>query len=195
MDSVNQAQVLESYAPLKADLDMVSHGIYVSELLDSFGVEGSANLTLYDLTCEALRLLGRKETNKGLLLRYFELQTLKLSGFLPELHVCVVCRNRPAVEMTFFSPDGGGLVCGDCRPEGMRLLPLVSGTVEMLRFLETAEPTHAARFSTSAEVQVQLKAVLAATVRYWLDREMRSAAFLDTARDALSQPSEGTDHA
>lgn len=177
LDTISQAQVLDSFQALKADLEATSRGIYVAELIDGFAAEGSANPSLYTLTCEVLALLGEPSSD-DLLLRYFELQLLKLAGFLPELHACVECRNTPQPGAHLFSPDGGGLLCGDCKPPGARVMPLSVDALEMLRFLERAQPQHAARLSVSSEQKGHIKALLAATVRYWLDRDIRSTDFM-----------------
>jgi len=50
---------------------------------------------------------------------YFALWAVRLSGWLPELHVCLGCGqmlNDPeAPERAFFSRDRAGLICSDCR--------------------------------------------------------------------------------
>ena len=178
LDTISQAQVLDSFQKLKMNLEAISRGIYVAELVEGFATEGSGNPFLYTLTCEVLGLLGEPSTS-DLLLRYFELQLLKLSGFLPELHVCVNCRNSPQSGGHLFSPDGGGLLCDECRPPGARVMPLSTEALEMLRFLESARPQHAAHLSVPPEQERQLKVLLAATVRYWLDKDIRSAGFVD----------------
>ena len=57
-------------------------------------------------------------------------------------------------------------------------MPLSVDALEMLRFLERAQPQHAARLSVSSEQKGHIKALLAATVRYWLDRDIRSTDFM-----------------
>jgi DNA repair protein RecO (recombination protein O) len=50
---------------------------------------------------------------------YFSLWAVRLSGWLPELHVCLACGSLldepEAVERAFFSRGQAGLVCGHCR--------------------------------------------------------------------------------
>jgi DNA repair protein RecO (recombination protein O) len=178
LDTVSQAQVLDGFPAMKADLEAASRGIYVAELLDGFGLEGSGNPPLYDLACVVLGLLGGPSAS-DMLLRYFELKLLEFSGFLPELYNCVECGNPPGLGHHVFSPDGGGLLCDECRPSGVHVMPLSAEALEMLRFLLDAQPLHAARLSPTGEQEQQIKALLAATVRYWLDREVRSGDFLD----------------
>ena len=48
---------------------------------------------------------------------YFSLWALRLSGWLPELHVCLGCGTvLEGAERAFFSRGRAGLICGHCRP-------------------------------------------------------------------------------
>ena len=53
---------------------------------------------------------------------YFSLWAVRLSGWLPELHVCLGCGgvldDPESPERAFFSRGQAGLVCGHCRREG-----------------------------------------------------------------------------
>lgn len=178
LDTISQAQVLDAFRDLKMDLDATSRGLYVAELLDGFAMEGSGNPGLFTLACQVLHLLAAPDTGPDLLLRYFELHLLKLSGFMPELYACVECRTIPAPGSHHYSPDGGGLICAGCKPSGLRVMPLSVEALELLRFLDGSRPEHAARLSVTSELSGDLKALLAATVRYWLDRDVRSARFV-----------------
>ena len=50
---------------------------------------------------------------------YFDFWAVRLSGWLPELHVCLSCGSLlddpESPERTFFSRDRTGLICGHCR--------------------------------------------------------------------------------
>lgn len=50
---------------------------------------------------------------------YFSLWAVRLSGWLPEMHVCLSCGgvldDQEAPERAYFSRGRAGLICGDCR--------------------------------------------------------------------------------
>jgi DNA repair protein RecO (recombination protein O) len=68
---------------------------------------------------ESLRPAG-EEGDAGRVWRavaYFSLWAVKLSGWLPELDVCLGCGSvLDGPERAFFSRGRAGLVCGSCRP-------------------------------------------------------------------------------
>ena len=91
MDTITQAQILEAFSSLKGELDRLSRGIYLAELVDGFGTEEAGNAELYSLLVNTLRFLNQSPAD-DLALRHFELHLLKCTGFMPELYRCVECR-------------------------------------------------------------------------------------------------------
>ena len=179
LDVVSQAQMVEGFASVKGDLARTSRALYLAELVDGFAVERSGNPALYGLLLEALALLGQ-EVEAGPLLRSFEVRLLDLSGFRPELQVCVECRQPPEEGLQRYTPDGGGLLCGECAPPRARVMSLSSKALATLRLLDSTSLEQASRLHLAPELVEELRVLLSATIRYWLEREVRSAAFLET---------------
>ena len=176
-DTITQAQSQESRADLRADLEAISRALYLAELVDGFGAEGSPNPDLYALLAESLDSLPAAP-DRELLLRYFELQLLKCSGFMPELYACVACRKDIAPGRHLFSPDGGGTLCTLCRPAEVRVTPLSLEALKVLRFLDRAAAPLLARLHVDGALQNQLMLLLSMTITFWLDREIRSKRFI-----------------
>lgn len=178
LDVVNQAQMVEGYAAVKSDLGGASRALYLAELVDGFAVERSGNPALYGLLLDTLALLG-EDVGNGPLLRCFEVRLLGLSGFMPELQVCVECRQPPEEGQQRYTPDGGGLLCGECSPPRARVMSLSSRALATLRLLDATTPEQASRLRLAPDLVDELRVQLSATIRYWLEREVRSAAFLE----------------
>ena len=71
-------------------------------------------------------------------LRYFELHMLKSSGFMPEMGLCVKCREELVPGQHRYSPDAGGVLCRECRPADVRIMELSVRALKVLRFMETS---------------------------------------------------------
>ena len=178
IDTVTQAQILDSHALLKADLDGISRGIYILELADGFGAEGSQNTELYNLLLDTLSSF-HGDSDSELILRYFELHLLKCSGFMPELYHCVDCRRVLEAGRHRFSPELGGTLCPDCTPSGPRIMRLSVPALKVLRFIDRAGSPDLSHLRIDQVLQQELKDVLTATLKYWLDREIRSKRFME----------------
>ena len=178
LDVVTQAQAVDSLAPLKANLEALSQGVYLAELVDGFAVEGVANAELYDLFLNALRFLGQRP-GVELALRHFELHLLRTSGFMPELQQCVECRQPLEAGKHLFSPKSGGVLCARCASNRPEAVPLSVTTLKVLRFLERSPLEEVTAVRVSRDVLAEVRHLLASTQRYWLERELRSVAFLE----------------
>ena len=177
LDTITQAQIVEMFTSLKANLEGVSRGIYVAELVDGFGAEGSPNGGLYSLLVDTLRFLD-DPGNGELALRYFELQLLKCSGFMPELYRCVECRKELSPDNHLFSPEAGGTLCSECTPAG-RIMRLSVQALKVMRFLDRALLPDTSRLQVTMGLATEVRGLLSAALKYWLDREIHSSTFLE----------------
>ena len=110
LDTVTQAQTVESFAPLRADLHRLSRALYAAELVDRFSPEGAEGYHVFQLLLATLRRLVSAK-NVDTVLRHLEMQLLSLSGFQPQLGRCVNCERILAAAPSYFSPDAGGVLC------------------------------------------------------------------------------------
>ena len=58
LDVITQAQVLDSFHPLKEDLGGITKGLYVAELIDGCGSEAQSNPAMYYLDLDILTALA-----------------------------------------------------------------------------------------------------------------------------------------
>jgi DNA repair protein RecO (recombination protein O) len=178
LDHVSQAQLMESFAPLKDDLDAITKGFYLAELVDGFGSEAHQNQPLYNLALATLDAIGQ-DPESELPLRFFELRLLKVSGLMPELYRCVECRNELVPESHRFSPDVGGALCLDCRPADAHVRPLSLRALKVLRLLDRSHLTEIPSIQMDVPLAQEIKSLLKMSVEYWLDKQIQSNSFME----------------
>lgn len=115
---IEACELLDAHLSFARDLTKFGYASYMLELTDRMVREREAGQETYDLVRNALGLLDRALPETGLL-RAFELQLLRLTGYEPVLDRCGRC-GRAAVEVTcmYVHPGRGGVVCAGCRGEG-----------------------------------------------------------------------------
>lgn len=177
LDIVNQVEVSHNFAPLRNDLTLLTKGLYVLELVDGFGSEASPNQPLYDLSLEVLNALV-ENPNPDLVLRYFELRLLQVSGFMPELFLCVECRQPLEPEQHRFSPDAGGTLCLNCAPPGAHVRPLSLRALKILRLMHRNRIDQLPQLQINDALEQEVKSLLGSAIDYWIDKEIRSNSFL-----------------
>jgi DNA repair protein RecO (recombination protein O) len=178
MDLITQAQMMGNFDHLKNDLAAITKGLYVAELLDGFSSEASPNQSLYYLAVETLGSIGQNPGSEWPL-RFFELQLLLMSGLMPELYRCVECRQPLSAGRHRFSPSLGGALCLDCHPVEANVRPLSLRALKVLRLLHRGSLKEIIPLQVAGDLERELKSLLTITVRYWLEREIRSNSFLE----------------
>lgn len=181
LDIVTQVETIESFQPLRDDLDRLSRALYACELLDKFTEPHAENFGLYRLLLDTLRrLMSEGDIDKPL--RFYEMALLQDAGYTPELEECVVCRERLQAVTNYWSAAGGGVVCANCLSDEAAVRPLSPNAVKLLRLLLHGRWPDVARIAIDAPLASELERALGEYVRWVLERDVRSAAFIDAVR-------------
>ena len=181
LDIVTQAQTIETFQPLRDDLNRLSRAIYAAELVDRFTEERSENFALYRLLLDTLRRLAQRD-DLDLALRFFEMALLGLLGYRPELEQCVVCVGPLAAEANRWAPGAGGVVCPRCQVREGTVRSLSANALKVLRLLQRGSFAQVSRLRIAPALMDELERHLRDAVHYVLERDVRSVAFLDAVR-------------
>jgi DNA repair protein RecO (recombination protein O) len=177
IDVVSGCDSIDAFMPLRANLWLMSCGLYAADLTDRLGAEGAENRVLFRLLLNTLQSLSAG-IEPAVVLRYFELRSLACSGYLPELWKCVACNASIEPGSNYFSPGAGGLLCPDCGPkDGLSRTISVDG-IKVLRFFSRHEQRATAKLRLKPFVMRELEDLMRGCLVYVLDREVKSASWL-----------------
>ena len=167
LDIINQVEVIDTFRPVREDLDRMAAAMSMLEVVDQIGQERHGNPRLYEMLVGALAALA--ERNSPMVAPAFFLKVLSLEGSAPVLEVCVSCGEEDSAQLVAFDLTEGGVLCRSCRRG--RVLS-AAGLVLLRRTLGgglagvLAEP----RSSTTDEVT----ALATEAMEAHLDRRLRS---------------------
>jgi len=181
LDIVTQAQAMESFAPLRADLHRLSRALYAAELVDRFSPEGAESYHVFQLLLATLRRLTTAK-NVDTVLRHLEMQLLTLAGFQPQLARCVSCQRALEAVPNYFSPAAGGVLCPSCGQEAGGARPLSLNALKVMRLLQSGSFAEASRVRMSLDLAQEVEMHLRVYLIYVLERDVRSVAFIDRLR-------------
>ena len=181
LDVVTQVETIESFQALRDDLDKLSRALYACELLDKFTEPREEHFDLYRLLLDTLRRLETRP-DPDMPVRFYEMMLLDTLGYRPELEECVTCRTRLAPVTNYWSAAAGGVVCPSCRSEETAVRPLSANAVKLLRLLLHGRFSDVARVNVEPGLAVELERAMLEYLRWVLERDVRSAAFIDTVR-------------
>jgi DNA repair protein RecO (recombination protein O) len=183
LDTITGAQTINAFLPLKNDLWLTSCGLYVAELVNQFTAEHQENYPLFQLMLETLQRLCQ-EDDKELVLRYFELHLLESAGYRPQLRECVACHKALEPVVNAFSAAAGGMLCPACGPASQSFsYPLSVNAQKVLRLLQGDDFSGISRVRIDTEIAREIESVLSGYLKHLLEREVKSAAWLETLRE------------
>lgn len=181
LDIVTQAEALESFLPLREDLERTGRALYVAELVDRFTPERQESYPLFRLLLETLQRLATGD-RLDIALRFFEMRLLDCLGYRPQLEECVVCGKPLQPVENAWSAESGGAVCAACARSLPMSQPLSLNALKMMRLLQKGSYADCARVKMAPALEMELERHLRQYLFYLLERDVRSARFLDTLR-------------
>jgi DNA repair protein RecO (recombination protein O) len=182
IDTITGSQTINSFLPVKSDLKLTSCALYATELVNQFTAENIENQPLFQLLLETMHRLCHGGDNE-LVLRYFELHLLNEVGYRPQLQQCVSCHAILKAVTNSFCPSAGGILCPGCRQDQPQSYPLSVNAQKVLLLLQDNDYTVASGLKIDPGLSRQLEMVMRNYLRYLLEREIKSAAWLDTLRE------------
>ena len=181
LDIVTQAETMEPLTSLREDLERLGRGLYAAELADRLTPDRQESYPLFRLLLETLRCLATRD-DLDLALRYFEVQLLDELGYRPQLDHCVSCEAALEATSNSWSAAAGGVLCPACAADDSLARELSLGALKVLRLLQRGGFADATRVRIAGALAEELERHLREYIRYVLERDLRSAAFLDTLR-------------
>jgi DNA repair protein RecO (recombination protein O) len=174
---VTQAEAVDIFLSLRADLVRMSYAAYVVELLDRFTYEEGENRTLYRLLAETLERLDH-EPDLAFAVRYYEV----LLGFRPQLLHCVQCEAEIQPEDQYFSSERGGVLCPKCGKGVPGVRPVSMPALKILRHMQRSGYAEARRAHLTTAVDRELENLMGHYLTYLLERSLNTPAFLRRVR-------------
>ena len=175
----NQAETLNSFNGFKNNLSKMSRGIYMGEIAEKFSVEWGENKNLFNLLVQSLSLL-EKTTDYELITRWYEIQLLRISGFAPELNICVESGKKIDPGNHLFSSDKGGIVDISSKPsDGNPLIPAPINTIKLLKFISNNQWNNVCKVKVDNKTLDNTKRILKDYIRYTLGNSPKSEYFMD----------------
>jgi DNA repair protein RecO (recombination protein O) len=111
LDIVNQAEVIDSFRPVREDLNRMTKAFSMLEVADRVSSERHSAPRLYELLVNVLTSLS--EHDAPLVLPAYFLKVLTVEGSTPLLDVCATCGSE--TDLMSFDIVEGGVLCRQCR--------------------------------------------------------------------------------
>ena len=196
LEIVTQVEVQESFTALRQDLARLAHGLYLADLVEHSVEDHAPNPVLYDLFLNGLRQTQTLPVPE-LAARWFEIQLLGDLGYAPDLTQCAVCSaplpgSFARDEVFALSASLGGALCPrHAHPEANEdHSGLGLGALRLLQTLEALGPSGSEMLpalpAAGPKSLDQTRLALRRSLRFRLERDLKSLEFLDSLRHGHS---------
>lgn len=149
--SLRQAEILRSYFGLTHNVEMVASLAYMSELIMEFAPPHEPNERLFRMVSACTEAVAHAPDDLQAIVRYFEVWTLKLAGFLPDLRSCAECHKRFSEGAVIYLDTEGKGRCTSCSSVGTLLSLETHAQLREAQRLSPIEYAKMAREMTAAE--------------------------------------------
>lgn len=174
--TINEAQSIELFTPLRRDLTKLSLGTYFAQAAELLSQEDYPSPELQSLLLNSLYALSKLNLPQMQIKAVFELRAACLSGYTPDLFGCHICGNQTPER---FDLSAGQLECAGCRSaesNGIRM-PVTPAVLEAMRYISLCDPKRLFAFRLGEETLKQLSALTEAYLTTQLERGFSALDF------------------
>lgn len=176
LNSISLCELKDYFSAIRGDLERTVYADYLLELVDTVMMEGDVNSDVYELLLNSLKLLAGQVSAKRAV-RIFEIKLMEVSGFMPDLGMCVNCES-PIQEYSKFSLHSGGPLCGSCGSKSPSRLRLSKGTVNFIERVRKSPLDMVSRIKVSQDVGRELEVFMRRFVDHHIQRDLKTLKFL-----------------
>ena len=176
MYTINEANSMELFLPLRSDLQKLSLCTYFAQVSDVLCQEDIPSPELLSLVLNCFYAISKLGKPEQLVKAVFEMRAVCIAGYTPDLSGCALCGNNTAEHINV---SAGHLECGNCacrHHEGLRI-PCSPGALDAMRFICACGPKHLFSFQVGDETTKELSQVTELYLSTQLERGFSSLDF------------------
>ena len=176
MFTVNEAESIELFSPLRRDICKLSLGTYFAQVAELISQEDLSNPELLSLVLNCLHALARLNEPERKVKAVFELRCACLAGYFPDLSHCPLCGND---EPDRFDLSAGHIECARCRSgasQGLRM-PLSPAVLNAMRYITMCDSKKLFAFSLGDENLLHLADIAESYLTTQLERGFSTLDF------------------
>lgn len=175
--SIAQADILESFYEMRKNIETVSYGAYILEVLEKTILPGMESNDILELALRTFFMFCRTEGKERLLTEIFEVKYLQLSGYLADISQCYHC-GANMTDGGYLDKKSGEILCLACgaKREKIRVYP---GTWKALQYILLSEGSHIFQFTISPEILENLRDVTRIFMAVYINETFASLQFAE----------------
>lgn len=186
--TLSSVEIVRSSFNLSQHTELVHALEYMSELTLEFMPPHEANPNMFRMLKATAQAAQREQVHVRRLVQYFELWTLRLSGYLPSFKRCMTCRQPLKSDHQAFVTLEGAIRCARCAA-GVEI-PLTARAVSRVQLMERISPEDFAckdslQLRDDVEEEREIRQLTERLITRVLEREPRGRLARSSAESSL----------
>lgn len=177
MYTLSSAEVKESFYETRTDLELLTYSAHMSDILQDVVMENQPAGKTLQLFLNSIFMMSKKQKNKALITKIFELRLLKILGYASCMRDCSVCHTMR--QEHFFSFSNCGIMCSECKNRDPHATKISEGTLQAIGHITCSPLEKLFGFDVSATVLQELEYVVSRFLQDRLERKYTKLNFLD----------------
>lgn len=174
--NIKAIELIETFQNLRRDMSALAYALYVMEFTEYVSEENVQNHDYMKLILKTLKHIELGQIDIELIIKIFELKSMKLLGFTPWVMSCVSCNRKD--NNYFFSATQGGLLCIDCLHKDSGAIPIKEGTRYTLEYILTQPVENLFKFKIDQSIFNEIQLVMQCFIDYNLNKKFKTLEFL-----------------
>jgi len=178
---LTEGKIIESFQGFLKDLDLLTYASYLCELIDISTVDEESNSYLFKILVSTLYLLNTQAVDIDTLLRVYELNVLKATGYGINLDNCSICRKK-IEQSEYISLQYHGGVCYEC-PKDMSF-KISKPAYKVLKVLNNISIENIYRLTIPKDIKKELEKLLKIFITNNFSRAPKSLQILNFIKES-----------
>jgi len=178
---LTEGKIIESFQGFLKDLDILTYASYMCELIDISTLDEESNLYLFKTLVSAFYLLNTQAVDIDTLLRVYELNVLKSTGYGINIDNCCICRKK-IDHSEYISLQYHGGICHEC-PKDMSF-KISKAAYKVLRVLNNISIENIYRLTIPKDIKKELEKLLNIFITNNYSRAPKSLQILNFIKES-----------
>lgn len=175
---ISEIDLIENFYNIRLDIQKLSYSIYFLDLIEKTAFNGMECDEILELLLRTLFFLSKKDYNINLAARIFELKYLQFSGYMLETKQCISCGE--IVEINYFTINGGGLLCQECKNKAIDAISISAGALKAIEFVIYSDIKNIFQFQVSDSVLKELKIICDKCIKNYINLKFETLEFAES---------------
>ena len=179
--TLSDVEIIDSFYDLRMDIEALSCAYYMRDFCEYVSQAQQDTPEIFSLFIRCLTLMCHQKADARLARYAFEVKAMQILGLNVVLDKCIACGKDS--EKMYFNIEEGGVVCQSCSQKHFTTIKVSPRAVNILKQISELPIEKISVIRIAENVKEEMDSFWNSYLKWHLDKNFRSADFMDKSRD------------